>query len=218
MDPETRLAVSRLEEAARQAYELARKTHDEIERIKQRTLIDRFVIKGDKGDSIQGDKGEKGEKGEKGDPGPPGKDGARGPPGESIQGDPGPPGKDGEPGARGLPGETALPGPEKFEKAALLLNVSGALVLPIWRAPYPCTVRAVRGRRVGGSLIAVNARKTGGFNHLPVDLWLRTEAVWEASRTVQNQSYVEGDTLELVVVSGGAKEVAIQVEFEGPLQ
>lgn len=64
MDDETKLVVGRLESAAREAGTLARKALDEVERIKQRALIDGFVIKGDKGDSIQGEKGEKGERGE----------------------------------------------------------------------------------------------------------------------------------------------------------
>lgn len=94
-------------------------------------------------------------------------------------------------------------------------GLSSALNVPIWRAPFACTVLNVRGYRVGGSGATVNARKNGSLNHLASALSLTSANTWLDGGTVQNASYAAGDSMEAMLVSatGGPTIVAIQIEY-----
>lgn len=90
-----------------------------------------------------------------------------------------------------------------------------ALNLIVWRAPYACTVTAVKGYRVGGSGATINARKNGSSNHLSGALSLTSADQWMDGGTVQNTSYAAGDKLEIMVVTavGSPTQISIQVDF-----
>jgi len=112
-------------------------------------------------------------------------------------------------GARGPAGSNS------FSRGVSVLNPAGPLDIVGWRAPFACTVTALRGYRVGGSGAAVNARKAGSGTHLAANLSLDSAGAWIAGGAVQNASYAAGDTLEFMLasVAGGPSQVAIQVEF-----
>ena len=102
-----------------------------------------------------------------------------------------------------------------FAKGGCILDPSGARNIPIWRAPYTCTVTNVRGYRVGGTGATINARLNGASNHLAGALSLASADTWIDGGTVQNSSYVSGDKIELMIVSvaGGPTEVTVQIDF-----
>lgn len=85
----------------------------------------------------------------------------------------------------------------------------------VWRAPYDCTVEAVKGYRVGGSGATVNARKNGASTHLASDLSLTSADTWLDGGAVQNVAYTVGDRMEIMVVTvtGSPTQVAIQVDL-----
>lgn len=89
----------------------------------------------------------------------------------------------------------------------------------VWRAPFSCTVLAVKGYRVGGGATGtfVNARRNGASNHLASNLELTSADTWLDGGSVQNASYVVGDKLELMLTALGApfpSQVAIQIDFQ----
>jgi len=105
-----------------------------------------------------------------------------------------------------------------FSVAGVVLNPSAAINVIAWRAPFICTVTAVKGYRVGGTGATINARKNGASNHLASDLSLTSADTWMDGGSVQNTDYAAGDKLEimLVSISGTPTQIAIQVEFTRP--
>lgn len=85
----------------------------------------------------------------------------------------------------------------------------------VWRAPFACTVTAVKAIREGGTGMTINARKNAASNHLASALSLTSGSTWMDGGSVQNTSYAAGDYLQIMVVSitGTPTEAAIQVEF-----
>jgi hypothetical protein len=102
-----------------------------------------------------------------------------------------------------------------FSKGGVVLSPTGAINVIIWRAPFACTVTAVKGYRVGGTGATVNARKNGNLNHLASDLSLTNADDWMDGGAVQNTGYSAGDKLEIMItsVSGSLSQVAVQVDF-----
>jgi hypothetical protein len=88
--------------------------------------------------------------------------------------------------------------------------------VPVWYATMACTVKNVRGYRVGGTGATINARKNGSLNHLASALSLTSANTWIDGGAVQNSSYVAGDKLEIMLVSvaGSASQIGIQVDFD----
>lgn len=84
-----------------------------------------------------------------------------------------------------------------------------------WQAPYPCRVALVRGYRVGGSSASINARLNGASNHLSSALSLTSADTWMDGGAVQNQAYVLGDKLEIMLtaVGGSPTQIGVQVVF-----
>lgn len=107
-----------------------------------------------------------------------------------------------------------LAGAVPFARGGTLINPVAGNVY-IWRAPFVCTVTAVKGIRNGGTGATVNARKNGASNHLSSALSLTSADTWMDGGSVQNTSYSVGDSLEIMFVSvtGSPAQVAIQVEF-----
>jgi len=98
--------------------------------------------------------------------------------------------------------------------------VAGDLV--VWRAPYTCTVTALRGYRVGGTGATVNAiRRTAAGTNSDLsasNLSLTAADQWMAAGSVQNTAFAAGDALIISVrtVSGTPTQVAIQTDFTRP--
>ena len=88
----------------------------------------------------------------------------------------------------------------------------------VWRAPFACTVTAVKGYRAGGTGATINARLNGASNHLASNLSLTSADTWMDGGGVQNTAYAIGDKLEIMIVSvaGSPDQVAIQVDFTKP--
>jgi hypothetical protein len=107
---------------------------------------------------------------------------------------------------------------EYFSRGGTILVPSGAVNVIAWRAPWACTVLAVKGYRVGGTGAEVNARRNGADNHLAAALSLVGADAWADGGAVQNTAYVVGDKLEIMVVSvaDDPTQIAIQVDFRRP--
>ena len=102
-----------------------------------------------------------------------------------------------------------------FSRGGTLVYPTEAINIIVWRAPFACTVRAVKGYRVDGTGATVNARRNGVSNHLASHLSLTSANEWMDGGTVQNTAYVAGDRLEIMIVSitGSPTQVAVQVDF-----
>jgi hypothetical protein len=212
MDGDTRFALQRIEAAIREAAALARKAHDEAERIKQRALIDGFVIKGDKGET--GEKGERGEPGPPGELGPPGRDGTAGVPG--LDGLPGRDGKDGKDGKTGPPGKNGRDGKDaparRFAATVTFDPANETSASPIFIADVRCAVRAVEAFSTGGGTAQILVGKRGGAWHV----WRMTLGMTVSRETrIDAPDYAPGDICEVSLVKPpGEGAVFVQVEFE----
>jgi hypothetical protein len=108
-----------------------------------------------------------------------------------------------------------------FSRGGTLIQADGltaAVNIIVWRAPFACTVTAVKGYRVGGTGATVNARKNGTSNHLASAVSLSSADTWTDGGSVQNTAYAAGDKLEIMVVSvaGSPTQVAVQVDLTRP--
>lgn len=94
-------------------------------------------------------------------------------------------------------------------------GITAAINIIVWRAPFACTVTAVKGYRVGGTGATINARKNGSSTHLASALSLTSADIWMDGGSVQNASYAEGDKMEIMIVSatGSPTQIAIQVDL-----
>jgi hypothetical protein len=94
-------------------------------------------------------------------------------------------------------------------------GITAAINIIVWRAPFACTVTAVKGYRVGGTGVNVNARKNGSLNHLAAALSLTSADTWMDGGAVQNASYAAGDKMEIMIGSpaGSPTQVAVQVDL-----
>ena len=108
-----------------------------------------------------------------------------------------------------------------FSRGGTLIQSDGltaASNIIVWRAPFACTVTAVKGYRVGGSGATVNARRNGSSNHLSSAVSLASADTWTDGGAVQNTAYSAGDKLEIMIVSvtGSPTQVAVQIDFTKP--
>jgi len=88
----------------------------------------------------------------------------------------------------------------------------------VWRCPFSCSVTAMYGLRDGGTTAQINARRSGSTGyalHTGSNLTLTTQDVWTAVNSVQNVSYVAGDSLEIIISGSGGSpnQVGVQVDF-----
>lgn len=88
----------------------------------------------------------------------------------------------------------------------------------VWRAPFACTVIAVRSHFDAGTNIVVNARKNQASNFCSSNFTNSTANAWGAATVNQNQSIVAGDDIELMLVSlsGAVTRANIQVDLSRP--
>lgn len=93
---------------------------------------------------------------------------------------------------------------------------SGAINVIVWEAPFSCTVKTVKGYRVGGTGATINARRNGVDTHLSSALSLTSANTWMDGGAVQNTAYVAGNRLEIMIVTvtGSPTQIAVQVDFE----
>jgi len=105
-----------------------------------------------------------------------------------------------------------------ISRGGTILTPTVALAVGVWRAPFPCTVVAVKGRLFGDAGTTVNARRNGLGLLLGGDLTLSAQNVWFDGGTPQNVEFAVGDTLDILIqsVSGAPNWVAIQVDFTVP--
>lgn len=110
----------------------------------------------------------------------------------------------------------AFQSPEFSKGGTMLFPVAKNII--IWRAPFACTVTAVKGYRVSGTGATINARRNGASNHLSSALSLTSADTWMDGGTVQNTAYAVGDKLEIMIVSvsGSPDQVAVQVDYTRP--
>lgn len=165
---------------------------------------------------FEGPEGEEGPQGIPGLPGPAGMAGATG--GAGSMGPPGLDGPEGDDGMPGMPGSNGLPIISRGGTVYITSGIASAVNIIVWRAPFSCTVTAVKGYRVGGVGATINARKNGASNHLSSALSLTSADTWMDGGAVQNTAYAVGDKLEIMVVSVsvGPTQLAIQVDLSVP--
>jgi hypothetical protein len=95
-------------------------------------------------------------------------------------------------------------------------GISTAVTVPVWTAPYACTVTAVKGYRISGSSATINAHRSGSAtNHLATDLTLTNANAWTDGGAVQDAAYAAGDGLEIKLTSytGAPTQISIQVNL-----
>jgi hypothetical protein len=86
----------------------------------------------------------------------------------------------------------------------------------VWRAPYPCKVVKVYGRKVSGGIPEINARKSGsdGYQeHLASNLLIENNSEWTDGGSTINEIYNPGDSLEIIVTGSLNTEISVQVDF-----
>ena len=112
-----------------------------------------------------------------------------------------------------------------FVKGGSLYNPSGITTtdaIIVWNVPMSCSLVKLSGYRVTGSSAEVNAfRIRGGVGsfHSASNLVLTTQNDWSSSLTVQNTSYVVGDTLAIVLsgsLTNSPTQIAVQLDFTTP--
>lgn len=86
----------------------------------------------------------------------------------------------------------------------------------IWRAPYACTLIAIRGWRTGGTGATVNTRRNGADENMAADLSLDIEDSFIDGGVLQNTDFAEGDVLEALIKTAldFPTLIVVQVEFE----
>lgn len=87
-----------------------------------------------------------------------------------------------------------------------------------WRAPFACTVVAVRSHFDAGTNCVVNARKNQASNFMSANFTNSTANAWGAGTVNQNQAIAAGDDIEmqLVSTSGAVLKVNIAVDLTRP--
>ena len=105
-----------------------------------------------------------------------------------------------------------------FSRGGTVLNPASGQSIMVWRAPFACTVTAVRGHFKGGTSVIYNARRNQTSNHLSSNRTMSTADAWDDAGAVQNTAYAAGDDLEIMIVtvSGSVTECSIQVDFTRP--
>lgn len=105
-----------------------------------------------------------------------------------------------------------------FSRGGAIINPAAGTNIYVWRAPFACTVTAVKGIRTAGTGATINARKGGTLNHLASALSLTAADTWMDGGAVQNTAYSLGDMMEIMVVTiaGTPTQIAIQVDLTKP--
>jgi hypothetical protein len=109
-----------------------------------------------------------------------------------------------------------------FTVGGTLLSPATGTTVMAWRAPFACTVTAVRGHFKGGTSVVYNARKNQASNLLSANRTNSTADAWDdgtaGGASLQNTAFAAGDDLEImfVTITGAVTEASIQVEYTRP--
>jgi hypothetical protein len=102
-------------------------------------------------------------------------------------------------------------------------GVAGGQTLPVWIAPYACTLTKVEAFRIGGTGAVINARRNFGSptaKHIAADLSLTADQTIASTATLQDTAYSTGNVVELWLVSASGTptptKVFIQLTFTQP--
>jgi len=103
-----------------------------------------------------------------------------------------------------------------FQKGATVLTPSAGKSI-IWRAPYACTVTAVKAIQDVGTGSVLTAYD-GGTDLLNTDITIAVAGTWQDGGTLALTAVAAGDSIAIDIVSlaGTPNYVAIQVEFTRP--
>lgn len=103
-----------------------------------------------------------------------------------------------------------------FSRGGTIVKSDGvtAVDVVVWRAPVACTVTAVKGLRVAGTGVEVNALKNA-LTLLAANLSVTTADTWTDGGAVQNATFAAGDklTIRVAAPAGTPTQVAVQVDF-----
>jgi hypothetical protein len=107
---------------------------------------------------------------------------------------------------------------QSFSRGGTILSPATGNNYMVWRAPFACTVTAVKAHYKGGTSVVINARRNQASAHLASNLLVNTANAWADGGAVQNTAYAAGDDLEIqaVTVTGAVTELAIQVDYTRP--
>ena len=92
----------------------------------------------------------------------------------------------------------------------------------LWKAPFACTVTAVRGYRVGGAATnAFNARKLGTTNFLSANKAIASADTWTdgtLSGTPADLAVAATDKVEIMIteVTSNPSQMSVQIDFTRP--
>lgn len=103
-----------------------------------------------------------------------------------------------------------------FERGGTIFAASGITApatIIVWEAIEACSVTYVKGYRVGGTTLTINARKNGALDHLAAPLSITPADTWVSTTAVQNANYAAGDKLEMMIVSvtGNPTQAAVVI-------
>lgn len=104
-----------------------------------------------------------------------------------------------------------------FSRGGTLLTPTSPVTVVVWDAPFACTVTNVKGYITGSTGSTITAYHNGS-DLLVTDLVAGTAGTWLDGGTVQNSSFVIGDTLAIAITNlvGSPTQVVIQVNFTRP--
>lgn len=109
-----------------------------------------------------------------------------------------------------------LPKSQAFSKGGVVLSPIAQTIV-IWRAPFPCTITAVKGYQDVGTGSVVTAYD-GPTDLLHTDLTISSAATWQDGGSLAETAVSAGDSIAIrvVSVSGSPNYLAIQVELTQP--
>lgn len=109
---------------------------------------------------------------------------------------------------------------QTFTISAVLEAPAGADAWIVWRAPYACTVTAIRGYVDTGTTTVINAFKgsvASPTNFSTADMTITSATTWISDTTLDTTSVASGDAVGVELVTlGTATEVTIQIDFTRP--
>lgn len=108
-----------------------------------------------------------------------------------------------------------------FTKTAAFSDATAIVpaTIPVWVAPFACTLTAIKGYRVGGTGATVQAyRNTTGTTLRSAALSLTSSSTWMDGGAVQNTAFASGDSLLMAVltVAGSPTQISVQTNYTKP--
>jgi hypothetical protein len=109
-----------------------------------------------------------------------------------------------------------LPKQQLFSKGGSVLGPVAQTIV-IWRAPFSCTVTAVKGYQDAGNGSVVTAY-VGSADILNSDISISTAGTWQDGGSLATTAVSAGESIaiKIVSVSGSPNYITVQVEFTQP--